>query len=251
MEPTIPLQQMLGIVRSTSPTPSRSSAFRHHPSFTTDRNRIRLNLEEWEKVFAAPIDTEERARTRINQILDFFINVARSNGLELTPAFESLQTSLSILRRGGDFTWEAAKKNWRERIVQLSTAKTDSDRITSLRNLCLHGFPIFNIWDSISFIYTLCAEDVMTQVGAELLLYQFRMIVKALRQCETWFSLFAGPTTVAASWKEEHAESTSLHCFRHYSSGAEKERQHERCHRRSEMRIYEDYHKGTQEWSQS
>jgi hypothetical protein len=29
------------------------------------------------------------------------------------------------------------------------------------------------------------------------------MIIKALRACKEWFPMFAGPTTVAASWKEE------------------------------------------------
>ena len=35
-------------------------------------------------------------------------------------------------------------------------------RSISLHLLLDHGFPIFNIWDSISFIYTVCAEDIMT-----------------------------------------------------------------------------------------
>ena len=82
-------------------------------------------------------------------------------------------------------------------------AKIDHDSLSSLRNLCLHGFPVFNIWDSISFIYIVYVDDVKTQLGAELHLYQFCMIVRALRDCKMYFAAFTGPTIVAASWKKE------------------------------------------------
>lgn len=40
--------------------------------------------------------------------------------------------------------------------------------------------PIFNIWNSISLIYTLCVEPVFNSLVAEVHLYQFRTIVQAL-----------------------------------------------------------------------
>ena len=59
--------------------------------------------------------------------------------------------------------------------------KANHGPLLSLRNLAIDGFPIFNIGDGMSFIYIVCATDVKTQLGAELHLYQFRMIIKSLR----------------------------------------------------------------------
>src|SRR5436190_7463559 len=145
MEPTIPLHQVRNIIRSTSPTSPRNSTFRNHPSLPDDHNRIRLNLAQWENILVEPINTENLARHRIDKILNFFINVASANDLTITPAVQSLRESLSILRRSGDFSREATKKNWSERIAQLSVAKKDHDPISRLRNLCLHGCSVFNI----------------------------------------------------------------------------------------------------------
>ena len=127
----------------------------------------------------------------------------------MTPAVHTLRDSLSILRRGGDFSRDAAKKNWRERISQLSAAKTNHDPISTLRNLCLQGFPVFNIWDSMSFIYTLCVEDIKTQLGAELHLYQFRLIISALRKCASYFHLLLD---LHRGGKLERSENQTTYC---------------------------------------
>ena len=168
-----------------------------------DNNKIGLNLEKWDSVCKEPYNTKTLAKARIDKILNFFVNVASANDLAAIPAVQILRESLSILRRGGNFSRTAAMKNWKERITQLAGARTNHDLISGMRNLCIHGFPVFNIWDSMSFIYTICADDVKTDLGAELHLYQFRMIIAALRDCEEYFASFAGPTTVAASWKVE------------------------------------------------
>ena len=160
-------------------------------------------LTTWANVLAEPINTDDLVRARIDKILNFFINVAYSNDLSTTPAVQCLQDALSVLRRGGDFSRDV-KTKWRERLSQLSVpSKGQYERLTQLRNLCIHGFPLFNIWDSISFLYTVCAEDVKTQLGAELHLYQFRMIVKALCDCKKYFTNLARPNTVAAGWTAE------------------------------------------------
>jgi hypothetical protein len=149
------------------------------------------------------MNTDALVRQRIDKILTFFLNLAHSNALSTTPAVERLEKALSFLRRGDDFS-RTVKTEWRERLAQLAApSKVQADRLTQLRNICLDGFPIFNIWDSISFIYTLCAEDVKTQLGAELHLYQFRMIVKSLCECRTYFDNVARTNTVAASWAVE------------------------------------------------
>lgn len=202
METTISLHQVRNIIRKTSPRP-KTQSFRNDPSLPDDYNKIGLNLEKWENVLNEPYNTEILAKARIDKILNFFINVASANDLAATPAVQILRESLSTLRRGGNFSRNAATQNWRERITQLSGARSNHDPISSLRNLCLQGFPVFNIWDSMSFIYAICADDIKTDLGAELHLYQFRMIVGALRDCNKYFAKFAGPTTVAASWKVE------------------------------------------------
>ena len=202
METTISLHQVHNIIHKTSPRP-KSHPFRNDPSLPDDYNKICLNLEKWDNIRKEVYNTKALAKARIDKILNFFINVASANDLIAIPAVQILRESLSTLRRGGDFSRTAAKQNWKERITQLSGARTIHDPISSLRNLCLQGFPVFNIWDSMSFIYTICADDVKTDLGAELHLYQFRMIIAALRDCEEYFAKFAGPTTVAASWKVE------------------------------------------------
>ena len=204
MESTILFHQVRQIIHKTSPVPSRftkspkNSESQNSPP--TSINKITLTLQSWKTVINEPYDRDS-AHTRIDNILNFFINIASSNNLIITPAVQTLRESLSVLRRSGDFSHEAAKKNWQERIAQLSVPKTDHNPVFTIRNLCLQGFPIFNIWDSISFIYTFCVKDIKTQLGAELHLYQFQMILTALRNCNKYFASFAGPTTVAASWK--------------------------------------------------
>ena len=204
MESTIPLHQVQHVIRKTSPAYSRQSTPPGNSASgkksSTARKTITLNLQSWKNETNLPPD-QDSARIRIDKILNFFINIALLNDLTNSPAVQILRESLSTLRRGGDFSRKAANKNWRERIAQLSSPQTNHDPVSTIRNLCLHGFPIFNIWDSMSFIYTVCVEDIKTQLGAELHLYQFRMILSALRSCKTYFSPFAGPTTVAASWK--------------------------------------------------
>ena len=143
-----------------SGTSSRSPRF---PSRKTpapvDLNKITLNLKKWDNVIGKPLDKDE-AYKRIEDILTFFIDLAILNDLGLTPAVQTLRESLSTLRRGGDLSREATKKYWRERIAQKLAANSYYDPVSTMRNLCLQGFPIFNIWDSISFIYTLCVEDI-------------------------------------------------------------------------------------------
>ena len=103
MENTILLHQARNIVRSTSSTSLRSATSRNCPSLPNDRQKIRLNLESWKKIHDEPVD-ESSARSRIDKILNFFTNITSSNNLAITPAVQALRDSLSILRRGGDFS---------------------------------------------------------------------------------------------------------------------------------------------------
>jgi len=200
---TFPLQRVRSLLRRLSTSSQSRTPVRNHPSLPAEQDKIYLRLETWANILAEPINTDTLLVQRIEKVFSFFINLAYSNNLSTTPAVQSLQDALSVLRRGGDFSRDA-KTNWRERLSQLSApSKVQADRLVQLRNLCTQGFPIFNIWDSISFIYTVCAEDVKTQLGAELHLYQFRMIIKALVDCQRYFTNFARTNTVAAGWTVE------------------------------------------------
>ena len=101
------------------------------------------------------------------------------------------------LRRGGDFSREAAKKNWRERINQLLSGQTNHDPISMLRNLCLHGFPVFNIWEQCLLSTQLVWMMSRLSLKRNYISISFRLIISAFRDCGTWFTVFAGPTTVA------------------------------------------------------
>jgi hypothetical protein len=120
LESTFPLQQVRDLIRrlSTSSHGSRSP-LRNHSSLPAEQDKIRLRPETWAGILTEPINTNDLVRTRIEKIFTFFINVAYSNDLSTTPAVQSLQDALSVLRRGGDFSREA-KINWRERLSQLS-----------------------------------------------------------------------------------------------------------------------------------
>jgi hypothetical protein len=225
LESTFALQQIRSLVRSLSKSSHGSrSPLRSHPSLPVGKDKICLQLEKWADVLAEPINTDDLIRARIEKIFTFFIKIASSNDLATTPAVKSLQDALSILRRGGDFSRQA-KTNWRERLSQLSLpSKAQYQRLSHLRDLCVHCFPLYNIWDSISFIYTVCVEDVTTQLGAELHLYQFRMIIKALCDCKAYFTNFARTNTVAAGWTVETRNQPFNIAFATTCIGEEKEK---------------------------
>jgi hypothetical protein len=205
MDSNITLHHVIQVCNSLPPTPPRSPRSRlppNHPSLP-DEYKIRLNLQTWANIFAEPIDTHAQQRARVDKILNFFIKVAMLNDLDNTLAVQSLRTSLTNLFRLGECSSEI-DIDWRARISQLaSPERMNYKSSSSMRDLCVHGIPLFNIWDSMSFIYTVCAEDIKTQLGAELHLIQFRIIIRALRVCKRVFPEYAGPNTVAATWTEE------------------------------------------------
>ena len=61
---------------------------------------------------------------------------------------------------------------------------------------------MFNIWDAISYLYTICADDINISLEAQHYLVQFRIIILSLRAANEYFSYPAMPTTVAATWTQ-------------------------------------------------
>jgi len=57
----------------------------------------------------------------------------------------------------------------------------------------IYQVPLFNLWDSISFIYTKPVEPIGDQLLVELHLYQFWTIIQILKGCFNYFSSFAKP----------------------------------------------------------
>jgi hypothetical protein len=207
MESTLPLVQVAqartSLANSANATSPKSPKFlpRNHTSLPDDGEKIRLHLRTWARVLDEAVNTSDQQLQKVSKILKFFIKAGTLNGLATTPSVKSLEDAVAALPHGGELTKLSKKTDWKKRISQLARpAKTDFERISNFSNLVVHGIPLFNIWDCISVIYTICVEDIKTQLDAELHLTQFRVIVQALRSAKKYFAPGAGPTTVAATW---------------------------------------------------
>ena len=152
-----------------------------------------MRLPIWAKVLAESTNTLAQKRERVDKVLKFFVKVGTLNKLGDTFAVTTLKNVITVLAKGGDGLFSETKI-W----TQLQNA-TKTDYISTVRNLSIHGIPLFNIWDCIAFIYTVCVEDICTSIQAQLYLYQFRLIVTIPRRSE-YFPSWAQPTTVAATW---------------------------------------------------
>lgn len=193
-------------------------------------NAIKLDLLSWKHLLRAPTTTVSDQRERIRFIFNFFLDVGKKNGFgDNAPALTSLEKAILVLGEEGDFSGNS-RRNWEERISQRSVTEIEQildqfphayQKKEGVGTLLPGGnqqghvaahlqsrfsskdiydtIPLFNIWDSISFIYTTCVEKIESQLHAELHLFQFRLIIHGLRSCD-YFPLFAGPTTVAAAW---------------------------------------------------
>jgi len=188
----------------------------------TDNSRIHLDLKTWK------VKSEEKVeeRKKIEKILQYFIAVAKKNSLKDTPAVSCLERAISTLTRSENFRTPVS--SWKEKISQRTIHEVKEDlspleqgdrylqRLTTHSNerdsqvmakplLSSREFyktiPLFNLWDALSYIYTMCVEEIKSQRMAELHLFQFRMIIKILRDGK-YFAPFASPTTVASAWTE-------------------------------------------------
>jgi hypothetical protein len=157
MDSAIALHQVAQVTKEITPPPElspRSKLDRNHHSLP-DEYKIHLHLHTWANILAEPAQNYGQQRARVEKILRFFIKVATLNQLATTPAVQSLQDCLHSLTVLGEATDDLQNFDWKTRISQLATpAKGHYENASDLRNLCIHGMPLFNIWDSLSFIYT-------------------------------------------------------------------------------------------------
>jgi hypothetical protein len=217
------LQAQRGLSDLDSPLPL--GAF---PEWPTPEGQIRLQLNEWTRLLRIHLGKLEEQCDRVRKILEYFMEEARRNRLGESSAVRILRNCLDELKltdtdlASDDGT--AAKDLWQSRIGQRkiqdvrqnmkygafgespSWLPTDSRLSTSLIN----KMPLFNLWDSLSFIYTKAVEPIVCQRQAELHLYQFWTIIRILKDCEQYFVSFATPTMAAATWTKER-ERTKPH----------------------------------------
>ena len=188
-----------------------------------DSTTIRLDLSRWN---VGPRNNDDI--TDAKSVLEYFSNVARANLLQETPAGQKLQSILSLVNAGTHTDVPAVDTVAFEHASQVNALignfpipRDDSeDWLVSVREqLATAAYtyvPIFNIWDSISLIYTLCVEPVESSLQAELHSYQFRSMVKILSRLWDSEMRHMVPSTVAATWSElpAHPDSKSLTiCF--------------------------------------
>ena len=179
---------------------------------------IALDLPRWTTLLARPSPKPDLSK--VVQVIDFFVRIATDNSLQNTPAVQKLQAALHVLSTINVSHLE--RTAWTERQVQsaeqIHLAQTPREYFHQLakadvRNACfllLHEaqfeVPIFNIWDSISLIYTLCVEPIFNDLVAELHLFQFRTIVQSLTQ--HWYFKNITPTTAVGTWSRGGVDSS-------------------------------------------
>src|SRR2546423_7918899 len=169
---------------------------RFQPEEEQADHKVALDIRRWRAVLDMPCQSLKAQQKKITTILNYFIDIGKANSLRGTPALIHLENALEHVQKQNDPA-TAFNLHWKTTIAQTSSQLQtwrSPDSLTILKDI-----PITNIWDSISFIYTFCVEDISNQTKAELHLYQFRTILSALRSCE-YFTAQAGPCTAAATW---------------------------------------------------
>lgn len=175
---------------------------------------ITLDLARWTPCASASANAQPNDMTIVKDVLQYFLNVATANSLRDTVAAQKLDRALTVIN---DISPETNMSHIlicdRHAFEQSNLALTRLERLCAplagqqlqlacdqLVQTAQYWVPIFNIWDSISLIYTLCAEPVTDNLHAELHLFQFRTIVQILSR--HWYTGPAKrlPSTVVATW---------------------------------------------------
>jgi len=157
------------------------------------RDRIPLTISDWSTRASTDIPAHQCKETAIDY-LKYFVNMGLTQGLKNdSHPIAILQHSLSELG-----VPEPKEEN--SGIRRVAHNRLNAPAFTEqLRNFVYNDIPVFNIWDSISLIYSLAAEDVCCDREVDLFLYQLRLIFNAMRKTKIWATNYF-PSTVAASW---------------------------------------------------
>ena len=116
--------------------------------------------------------------TGVQEILQFFIDIGNANNLSSTPVVSNVQAALDACRQGTSLK-SVSRAPWND-IIQ--TRQHSGSYSMALRSYIIHGIPLFNIWDDLSYLYTLCCEDIFTDRECELHIYQLRLAILALNK---------------------------------------------------------------------
>lgn len=169
------------------------------PSIPTSSAKIELHIGKWAKVADRPVTTVEDGIAKVRGILTYFISAACENGLGNTPAVATLTSAIETARRGLDPN-NTTPIIWTDKVSQHTRAHTPSYTL-QLKTFVVNSFPLFNIFDAMAFIYTICVEDLFIPRECELHLYQFRLLIRAFYH-NMWHNRKFLPTTVAATWNQ-------------------------------------------------
>jgi hypothetical protein len=221
----------------SGPAPKSPIVSTPAPAWPLAEDQIRVELKKWTRFFQRKAELVRDQHEIIRIIVEYFIDVAARKGLGGSSAAQILRNCLTELEAritAGDEIRNdipAAKCGWELRIGQRSIAEVErdmahgvlgeahlqsqpmegkssrqlrcqnpSDSNSSPSTSLIDQIPLFNLWDSLSFIYTKAVEPIRDQLHAELHIYQFWVIVCILRNCQHYFVLWAMPSTAAATW---------------------------------------------------
>jgi hypothetical protein len=148
---------------------------------------------------------------KVDKILRRFVDIETANGLDGTVAVRKLQNAILLIKIS-----PKTRPSWVQRmshsenvlllpLVHADIIRSDDDVSTALAKLsqlAIDNVPLFNIWDSISLIYTLCVERTTSPTAVQLHLYQFRLIVCALASHPYFNSANNSPATAVATWAQ-------------------------------------------------
>lgn len=86
------------------------------------------------------------------------------------------------------------------RNARVQTRSNHVSFTANLRDFVFNNFPVFNLWDAVALAYSLCAEPLYFNRGAELHLYQIYIFQQTI-------SLYTGravhsPITLAGTWSK-------------------------------------------------
>ena len=177
---------------------------------------ITLNLPRWISLReAGKRSPGGRVRVEIEEIFRYFIQMANDNSLGDTVAAEKLKAALDLIqsttdprpnvRRPERYSYGPAFHEV-EYIAKIISVEVGPDgRRMALapypEQYVKYNLPIFNIWDSFSFLYTVCVEEIANDTIAQLHLLQFRTMIQVICEHRSGY-LFDGPSTVAAAWPD-------------------------------------------------
>jgi hypothetical protein len=169
---------------------------------------IPLDLPKWMALSTAQDNGHEPAQ--VQDVLQYFSDLATENSLHDTVAAQKLTDAIELvatIKPKTDTTKIASIRRTsyaeaHQPLTQINHQILAMNNLwkqgTELARKAVYEVPIFNIWDSISLIYTLCVEEIQTDSRAELHLLQFRTIIRILSS-HSYMKTYA-PTTVAAAW---------------------------------------------------